>query len=59
MRDKYDGELVAVKFIERGVKVGAISALLQWAALHEMRSVEEGGGQSRAGQKVMEADAAV
>ena len=31
MRDKHGGELVAVKFIERGEKVGATNALLQWA----------------------------
>ena len=34
MRDNTDGELVAVKFIERGEKVGTTIALLQGAALH-------------------------
>ena len=57
MRDKNSGEVVAVKFIERGEKVGVIAALLQWAALHEMRSVEKGGGQSPVAQRVMEANA--
>ena len=34
-----DSELVAVKFIERGQKVGANIAVLQGAALHEMSAL--------------------
>ena len=60
MRDKHGGELVAVKFIERGEKVGATNALLQWAGSACGKIfVEEGGGLGPAGQRVMQADAAV